>query len=301
VPLIPEFETIRVELEGPVGHLTLNRPERLNAFTPQMWRELAALGASLLDDPRDLRALVVVGEGRAFSSGIDTSVFTSGGGPGVERPRRSTPEEAPLGAPTNGVSEVLAGADQARHPDPAVAGILAAQEAYTWLEEVPFATIAAVRGYALGAGLQLALACDVRCVARGTKLGLLEHKYGIIPDLGGTQRLPRLVGAGRAKELIFTAATIEAEDAERIGLAEHVVADEELEEQVEELAERIAAQPPLAVRAAKRAVHAAMSGVSIRDGLLVEAEGQATCLRSADMREALTAFVEQRAPVYRGR
>lgn len=274
---VPEFETIRVELEGPVGHLTLNRPDRLNSFTGQMWRELATLGASLLDDPRDLRALVVIGEGRAFSSGIDTSVFTSGGG----------------------ADDVLAGADQARHADPAVAGILATQEAYTWLEEVPFATIAAVRGYALGAGLQLALACDVRFVARGTKLGLLEHKYGIIPDLGGTQRLPRLVGPGRAKELIFTAATIDAEEAERIGLAEHVVADEELEEKVEELAERIAAQPPLAVRAAKRAVHAAMSGASTRDGLLVEAEGQATCLRSADMREALTAFVEQREPVYR--
>jgi enoyl-CoA hydratase len=273
-----EFATIRVELEGPIGRLTLNRPERLNAFTGEMWRELAALGASLLDDPRDLRALVVIGEGRAFSSGIDTSVFTSGGG----------------------ADDVLAGAD-ARHPDPAVSGILATQEAYTWLEEVPFATIAAVRGYALGAGLQLALACDVRFVARGTKLGLLEHKYGIIPDLGGTQRLPRLVGAGRAKELIFTAATIDADEAERIGLVEHVVADEELEGMVDELAGCIAAQPPLAVRAAKRAVHAAMSGISIRDGLLVEAEGQATCLRSEDMREALTAFVEQRAPVYRAK
>jgi enoyl-CoA hydratase/carnithine racemase len=276
--VLSAFETIRVDLDGPIGRLTLHRPDRLNAFTGQMWRELATLGASLLDDPRDLRVLVVTGEGRAFSSGIDTTVFTAGGG----------------------ADEVLAGADESRHPDPAVAGILATQDAYTWLEEVPFATLAAVRGYALGAGLQLALACDVRFVARGTKLGLLEHKYGIIPDLGGTQRLPRLIGAGRAKELIFTAATIDADEAERIGLAEHVVADEELEQEVTALAERIAAQPPLAVRAAKRAVHAAMSGMSVRDGLVVEAEGQATCLRSADMREALTAFVEQRAPEYRG-
>jgi enoyl-CoA hydratase/carnithine racemase len=275
---VRDFETIRVELDGPVGRLTLDRPDRLNAFTIQMWRELAALGASLLADPRDLRALVVTGEGRAFSSGIDTSVFTDGGS----------------------AADVLPDDQLARHADPTVAGVLATQDAYTWLEEVPFATIAAVRGYALGAGLQLALACDVRFVARGTKLGLLEFKYGIIPDLGGTQRLPRIVGAGHAKELIFTAATIDADEAERIGLAEHVVADEELEARVDDLAERIAAQPPLAIRAAKRAVNAAVSGMSIRDGLVVEAEGQATCLRSADMREAITAFVEQRPPVYKG-
>jgi enoyl-CoA hydratase/carnithine racemase len=275
---VTDFETIRFELDGPVGSLTLDRPDRLNAFTIQMWQELATLGESLRADPGDLRVLVVSGAGRAFSSGIDTSVFTSAAA----------------------ASDLLTDAGRARHPDETVASVLATQEAYTWLEEVPFATIAAVRGYALGAGLQLALACDLRFVARGTKLGLLEFKYGIIPDLGGTQRLPRIVGAGRAKELIFTAATIDADDAERIGLAEHVVPEEELDERVREVAEQIAAQPPLAVRAAKRAVNAAMSGTSIRDGLVVEAEGQATCLRSADMREAITAFVERRAPVYQG-
>ena len=276
--LTTAFETIRVELDGRVGRLVLDRPDKLNSFTIQMWRELRELGAALLADPGDLLALVVIGEGRAFSSGIDTSVFTG----------------------ADGADDLIADERHMRHDDPTVAGILDAQDSYTWLEEAPFATIAAVRGYALGAGLQLALACDVRVVTRGTKLGLLEFKYGIIPDLGGTQRLPRLVGAGRAKELIFTAAQIDADEAHRIGLAEHVVADEELEETVDDLAERIAAQPPLAVRAAKRAVNVAMSGSSVRDGLVVEAEGQATCLRSDDMREAITAFIEQRAPTFRG-
>jgi len=158
-----------------------------------------------------------------------------------------------------------------------------------------------VRGHALGAGLQLALACDIRIVARGTKLGLLEFKYGILPDLGGTQRLPRLVGPGKAKELIFTAARIDAEEAGRIGLAERVVADDELEAVAGDLAREIAAQPPLAVRGAKRAVNAAMSGATVRDGLLVEAEAQSTCLRSHDMKEAITAFVEDRPPVYSAR
>ena len=217
-----------------------------------------------------------IGEGRAFSSGIDTSVFTS-----TER-------------------DQIADDASARHPDPTVAAVLRTQDAYTWLEEAPFATIAAVRGYALGAGLQLALACDVRVVAEGTKLGLLELKYGILPDLGGTQRLPRLVGPGKAKELIFTGAQIDAAEALRIGLAERVVPDGDLDRAVAQLAAQIAAQPPLAVRGVKRAVDAA-STMPVREGLLVEAEAQAVCLQSDDMREAITAFVEQRPPHYRAR
>jgi enoyl-CoA hydratase/carnithine racemase len=137
-------------------------------------------------------------------------------------------------------------------------------------------------------------------IARETKLGLLEFKYGIIPDLGGTQRLPRLVGAGKAKELIFTAGRIDADEAHRIGLAEQLVDDGDLERVAGELATTIAAQPPLAVRAAKKAVNTA-AHASVRDGLRVEAEGQATCLRSDDMKEAIAAFVEQRQPEYHGR
>ncbi len=273
----PSYETLRFERRGPIGWLHLSRPEKLNAFSIQMWRELGGLGATIGADP-DLRALVVIGDGRAFSSGIDTSVFTD-----------ARPAESALGA-----------ADS-RHPDPTVASILEVQESYTWLEEAPYPTIAAVHGYAFGAGLQLALACDLRLVARGTQLGLLEHQYGIIPDLGGTQRLPRLVGAAVAAQLIWTAARFDAETAERIGVANQVVDADDLERVAGELAAAIAAQPPLAVRAAKRAVRAAVSGLTVREGLVVEAEGQAECLRSEDMREAITASVEQRPPVYQGR
>lgn len=274
---LPTYDTIRFEHDGPRGQLVLDRPDKLNAFSIQMWHELSDLGRRLLADPGDLRAVVVIGEGRAFSSGIDTTVFTEGGG----------------------ASDLLD--DTApRNADPAVDAIMRTQDAYSWLEDAPFVTIAAVRGYALGAGLQMALACDLRVLARGTKVGLLEFKYGIMPDLGGTQRLPRLVGPGKAKELIFTAARIDAEEAERIGIAERVCADEELESVVEDLAATIAAQPPLALRGAKRAVAAAMSGMSVHDGLVVEAQEQAVCLASDDMKEAITAFIEQRPPVYRG-
>lgn len=268
------METLHLDRDGPVGWLRLNRPDKLNSFTIEMWRELAELGQELCDDA-DLRALVVIGEGRAFSSGIDTSVFTAG------RTDDAMREQSP-----------------ARHDDPVVSAVLRTQDAYTWLEEAPFATIAAVRGYALGAGLQLALACDVRVFAEGTTVGLLELKYGIMPDLGGTQRLPRLVGPGKAKELILTGAKVDAAEAARIGIAERVVADADLEREAGELAALIAAQPPLAVRGTKRAVDAS-SHMTVRDGLVVEAESQAVCLQSDDMKEAITAFVEQRQPRYR--
>ncbi|MGH9014720.1 MAG: enoyl-CoA hydratase/isomerase family protein [Acidimicrobiia bacterium] len=279
------MRTLRLERDGHVGWLRLNRPEKLNSFTVEMWRELRELGERLRDDP-ELRVLVVIGEGRAFSSGIDTSVF---GGDTLG------------GDDASGDGGLGAGPDAgARHDDPVVDAIMKTQDSFTWLAESPFATVAAVRGYAFGAGLQLALACDIRVVARGTKLGLLEFEYGIIPDLGGTQRLPRIVGAGKAKELIFRAARVDADEAFRIGLVEQLVDDAELEVAASELAAAIAARPPLAVRAAKRAVNAAIDS-GIRDGLRIEAEGQATCIRSDDMKEAIAAFVEQRPPEYHGR
>jgi enoyl-CoA hydratase/carnithine racemase len=271
---VTNYETIELERDGGVGWLRLNRPEKLNSFTVQMWRELRALGQEIVDDP-DLRVLIVIGVGRAFSSGIDTSVFTSGATDSIE-----------------------GGDDQGtRHEDPTVDGIMRTQEAYNWLADATYPTIAAVRGYALGAGLQIALACDLRVFARGTQVGLLEHKYGILPDLGGTQRLPRVVGPGKAKEMIWTAARIDAEEAFRIGLCERLVEEPELEKEVDSLARAIAAQPPLAVQGAKRAVNAS-GQLPVAEGLIIEAEEQAICLRSDDMREAITAFVEQRDANY---
>src|SRR5437764_209780 len=133
----------------------------------------------------------------------------------------------------------------------------AAAGTFSWIPDLGCASVAAVRGHAYGAGLQLALACDFRVFAEGTKVGLVEMRFGILPDMGATVRLPRIVGESRARELILLGEVIEAPEALRIGLANRVVDDREVESAAAELAARLAAQPPLAVRGARRAIDAA--------------------------------------------
>jgi enoyl-CoA hydratase/carnithine racemase len=266
-----DFETLQYERRGHVGWLRLNRPEKLNAMNGTMWSELATLGPKLRDDP-DLRALVLIGNGRSFSAGIDLSSF-SGAGPGGGFNGGSAEREA---------------------------AIAATQEGYLWLQEAWFPTIAAVRGHALGAGMQLAVACDLRIAAEGAKFGMLETKYGLMPDLTGTQLLPRVVGPAKAKELIFTADIIDADEASRIGLVNRVVEDGALEEAAGELAERLAGKPPIAIRWSKQAVEASTT-MPIREGLKFEHRGQAECLGSADFREAIGAFLEKRTASFEGR
>ena len=264
------METLEFERRGRVGWLRLNRPEKLNAMNAQLWAELAELGPQLRDDP-DLRAVVVTGNGRAFSTGIDLSSF-GGAGPAVLTSRTRAERE-------RAIAEV--------------------QEGYLWLQEAWYPTIAAVRGYALGAGLQLALACDLRVAAHGTRFGMLEATYGLMPDLTGTQLLPRLVGPSKAKELIFTAAQLDADEALRIGLVNQVVDDTVLDETVGALAAKVAGQPPIAVRWSKQAVDAA-GRLPLREGVRFEHQGQAECVASDDFREAVTAFREGRPPLYTG-
>jgi enoyl-CoA hydratase/carnithine racemase len=268
------METLIFERRDAIGWLRLNRPEKLNAQTPAMWNELRDLGRELIGDTT-LRCLVVIGQGRAFSSGIDLAQLTGGG---------------PLPA--------AAATPPKANEDPVVAAVMRTQEAFTWIADAPFPSIAAVRGYAFGAGLQLALACDLRLVARGTKLGALEFQYGLLPDLGGTAWLPRLVGTAKAKELVFTVARIDADEALRIGLANRVVEDADLEAQATALATLIAAQPPLALKGAKRAIDACEN---VQRSLELAAVGQGECLRSEDFIEAGRAFLEKRPPLFRGK
>jgi enoyl-CoA hydratase len=147
--------------------------------------------------------------------------------------------------------------------------------------------------------MQLAVACDLRVAAKGARFGMLETRYGLMPDLTGTQLLPRVVGPAKAKELIFTAEMIDADEARRIGLVNQVVDDADLETAVEALAAKLAGQPPIAMRWSKRAVEASTT-MPIREGLRFEQQGQAECVGSADFREAVAAFVEKRPARFTG-
>jgi enoyl-CoA hydratase/carnithine racemase len=266
------FTTIRYERDGEIGNLILARPNKRNAQNPKMWEELAQLGAELTGD-ESLRCLVISGDGPTFSAGIDL---------------------------VEGMAGLVAGlAERTEDEEGRAAGRLVAGT-FNWIPELGCPSVAAVRGHAYGAGLQLALACDFRVLAKGTKVGLIEMRFGILPDMGATFRLPRIVGESRARELILLGEVIDADEALRIGLANRVVDDGELDAAAAELAGRLAAQPPLAVRGARRAIDAAFERGSEKS-FNVALEEQARCLASEDFREAGQALAEGRSPQWRGR
>lgn len=194
---------VGLERDGPVATVTLRRPDVLNAQTPAMWEAMRQIGRDL---PGDVRVVVVRGQGRAFSAGLDTSLVRE------------------LGAEL-----------AALPPERAAERIAAFQAAFSWLRQPDLVTIAAVRGPAVGAGFQLALACDLRVLAADAYLAMAEVTLGLVPDLGGTKRLVELVGYARALELCLTARRLEAAEAQRIGLANLVVPGAELDAAVDDL------------------------------------------------------------------
>ncbi|MFF5232120.1 enoyl-CoA hydratase/isomerase family protein [Dactylosporangium sp. NPDC000521] len=209
---------MRFEVDGPVATVTLDRPEVLNAQTPALWADLRAFGRSL---PGDVRVVVVRGSGRAFSAGLDTSVAAS----------------------------ILGGVSDAQ--------IAQYQEAFAWLRRPSLISIAAVHGHAIGAGFQLALACDFRVVAEDVKFCMAEVSLGLVPDLGGTKRLVELVGYARALELCVTGRRVMADEASQIGLANVVVPAAELTGAAGDLTAAVLAGPRDAVVEIKALIAAA--------------------------------------------
>jgi len=250
------MEAIRFSTEDGIARLVLSRPDSLNAITVQMVEELAELTASLRDDPP--RALIVTGDGEHFCSGLDLS------------------ESAAM---FRWLGELGAGTE-----DPLATGIMRGQETVTDFAKLPFPTIAAIRGAAIGAGLELALACDLRIVARGAKLGLPEVRWGLIPDWGGTERLPRLVGLSRAKHLILTGESVDAETAVAWGLATQLADPADLEAQATSLAVRLAALSPIALAEAKSLLEGAQE-TTVEEGLARAAVAMSRCARSTDSLE----------------
>jgi enoyl-CoA hydratase/carnithine racemase len=215
--------------------VTLDRPKRRNAQTPSTWRRLAAVGEELLTS--GARVVVLRAEGPSFSAGLDRAMLT------------------PEGAPGEPTFVELAGLDPAA-VDEAIASF---QEAFTWWRDERIVSIAAVQGHAVGAGFQLALACDLRVLAADALLSMREPSLGLVPDLGGTQPLVELVGYPRALEICVTGREVAAAEAAQIGLAELVAPPAELDGAVRDLCAAILAAPADAVRETKALLRAASS------------------------------------------
>jgi enoyl-CoA hydratase/carnithine racemase len=256
---------VRYEVNDGVALVTIDRPEVLNAMDRDVFFGLREAAERAGADPA-VRALVLTGEGRAFSSGLDTSLFASG---------------------IDGGS-------------PLTLDIAALQSCFTAYEEVRVPTVAAIKGVAFGGGIQLACACDLRVAAEDAELAVYEIRWGIIPDLGGTQRLPRLIGLGRAKELVMTGRKIGAHEALAWGLVNRVVPPERVLDEALGWGRELAAGPPLALSAAKRLATSAFD-VELADGLQREAMINRRLLASDDFREAVVARFEKRSPRFHAR
>jgi len=267
------LEHVRVERQPGVAVLTLDLPEKHNALSRASMRDLAAaFGDCSRDD--ELRVLVLTGAGdRSFCSGADlTDGSPDGSNPIAARERHLRIE--PMGH---------------------FGHLMLA------LRSVPKPVIAAINGHAVGGGLSLALACDIRIAAENASFCCAYVRRGMMPDTGVTLALPRLVGLERALELLWTGEVIDAARAQAIGLVSRVVPAERLLDEAKALAGRIARQAPLPVELTKKAVYAAQDGDRYRDALVWESWAQELCVQSEDGREGVRAFFEKREPRFKGR
>lgn len=251
---------VAVRVEAAVAWLTINNPPA-NALAPAVLDALDAALSAVADDLA-VRVVVVTGAGpHFFSAGADLKAAM-----GIDLP----------------------------------AYLQHGQALFSQLETISRPTIAMIQGTALGGGLELAMACDIRLCADSARLGQPETTLGIIPAWGGTQRLPRLVGRGRALEMIMTAAQITAAQAESWGLVNRSVPADQLSDLTRNLAGRLAQQPPLALAAAKGALHQGLAD-GIAAGMVAERQAMAQVITSEDAREGLVAFLEKRRPHFQGR
>jgi enoyl-CoA hydratase len=261
--LSPSYETLLLERRDRVAIITINRPEKRNALNIQTRAE----GAQILEELREDESVGVV-------------VFTGAGD-----------------------KAFIAGADIAEFADRTALtqrDVMVARSLFTAIDSFPKPVIAMVNGYCLGGGCELALACDLRIASETASFGQPEINLGIIPGGGGTQRLTRLVGEGKAMELILTGEIIDAHTAYNIGLVNLVVPAADLEAKTMEIANRIAEKSPVALRMAKEAVKLA-SRSNLDEGLRREVDLFALCFSSEDKDEGVRAFLEKRKPVFKGK
>lgn len=266
--------SISIDATG-VADVRLNRPEKMNACDPAMFSALDAAGREVASNP-SVRAVVLSGEGRSFCAGLDVQSFGK-----MSQPREKR------GDTSAAASGLLAESSSS-------AANFAQRAAWVWTE-VPVPVIAAVHGVAFGAGIQIALAADIRFIAPDARMSVMEIKWGLIPDVTGTQTLRRLVRLDIAKELTFSGRIVSGTEAVELGLATYL-SDTPLEAALE-LAHEIAARSPDAIRAGKRLLNESVQ-VGVDEGLALEASIQATLIGSPNQTEAVRANLEKRAPAF---
>jgi enoyl-CoA hydratase/carnithine racemase len=269
-PAPPELETLRIEVDGQIATMTLDRPDAFNAMSPQMIGELTVAFAWFADRAA-LRGLIITGEGRAFSAGGDVNWFRKG----VEDESFDLPADVRRGA------EVL-------------------HQGIIDLRRIPYPVIAAVNGPAAGAGFSLALACDIRIASEAAFFAPAYGRIGASPDGGMTYFLPRVVGPSRALEILLTDPNMPAEDAKAEGLVTEVVPADELMSRSRELADKIAEKAPHYVRMAKLLCGVSIEN-SIADHLQLERHGIADSMATEDLRAGVGAFFDGDKPEFTGR
>ncbi|WP_303721663.1 enoyl-CoA hydratase-related protein [Malonomonas rubra] len=258
------YANLLLEIENQVALLTINRPKALNSLNPQTLDELSQAIAALQENP-EVKVIIITGAGeKAFVAGGDISVM------------------------------------QPLNPLEARQVARQAQQVFNNIEYGAKVVIGAINGYALGGGCELAMACDIRIASDNAKFGQPEINLGIIPGWAGTQRLPRLIGKGKAKELMFTGEMINAAEAVQLGLANHAVPQADLLKTAKQMAEKIAAKPQVAVRLVKEAVDKGIEMES-QKAFAYEAELFGLCFSTEDQKEGMDAFLEKRPPVWKNR
>lgn len=256
-------EEVILRKEGRVVYLFINREKALNALNLKVMTRLDQIFSELESDEQTL-VIIITGVGlKAFVAGADIHEVKEAGDKRTEVIRKG-------------------------------------QEIFFKIRNSSKVVIAAVNGYALGGGCELAMACDIRIASENAKLGFPETTLGLMPGYGGTQLLPRLIGMGWAKYMIFTGETLTAMEAYRLGLVEKVCSLESLMDEVNRLAKKIASNGPLAVKACKRAIHKGME-LPLKQGLGIEIEEYDRVSRSKDAEEGLTSFMERKPPTFTGR